>query len=235
MQYNRRFVNVVATFGRRRGPNSNAPWTPTASCLYLATETCTDNVMLFRMLWIIDTNTKLVYNIIAKDIAQYFVLRVRPSARTGSCWGDNLSVCFWYTDVARKCHTCVLFLDTWCLFLIRNPICRKWQGKWLCACSPPPFEGRKKVDLWTREPSRPPFRSLYKSGTASQSRLSRLSSVSILGRWVEMSTCVCERESVCLCVCVRIHCEVYLVLLYASDVVWMVLKCSVKTFSKPSK
>ena len=25
MQYNRRFVNVVATFGRRRGPNSNAP------------------------------------------------------------------------------------------------------------------------------------------------------------------------------------------------------------------
>lgn len=23
MQYNRRFVNVVATFGRRRGPNSN--------------------------------------------------------------------------------------------------------------------------------------------------------------------------------------------------------------------
>ena len=24
MQYNRRFVNVVATFGRRRGPNSNA-------------------------------------------------------------------------------------------------------------------------------------------------------------------------------------------------------------------
>lgn len=25
MQYNRRFVNVVQTFGRRRGPNSNAP------------------------------------------------------------------------------------------------------------------------------------------------------------------------------------------------------------------
>nr|AAX48907.1 S30-ubiquitin-like [Suberites domuncula] len=25
MQYNRRFVNVVAQFGRRRGPNSNAP------------------------------------------------------------------------------------------------------------------------------------------------------------------------------------------------------------------
>ncbi|XP_031557823.1 ubiquitin-like protein FUBI [Actinia tenebrosa] len=25
MQYNRRFVNVVATFGRRKGPNSNAP------------------------------------------------------------------------------------------------------------------------------------------------------------------------------------------------------------------
>jgi len=25
MQYNRRFVNVVATFGKRRGPNSNAP------------------------------------------------------------------------------------------------------------------------------------------------------------------------------------------------------------------
>ena len=24
MQYNRRFVNVVATFGRKRGPNSNA-------------------------------------------------------------------------------------------------------------------------------------------------------------------------------------------------------------------
>ncbi|CAH1373673.1 unnamed protein product, partial [Tenebrio molitor] len=24
IQYNRRFVNVVATFGRRRGPNSNA-------------------------------------------------------------------------------------------------------------------------------------------------------------------------------------------------------------------
>lgn len=27
MQYNRRFVNVVATFGKKRGPNSNAPWT----------------------------------------------------------------------------------------------------------------------------------------------------------------------------------------------------------------
>ena len=25
MQYNRRFVNVVAGFGKRRGPNSNAP------------------------------------------------------------------------------------------------------------------------------------------------------------------------------------------------------------------
>ncbi|CAB3979028.1 ubiquitin fubi and ribosomal S30 [Paramuricea clavata] len=25
MQYNRRFVNVVQTFGKRRGPNSNAP------------------------------------------------------------------------------------------------------------------------------------------------------------------------------------------------------------------
>ena len=25
MQYNRRFVNVVATFGKKRGPNSNAP------------------------------------------------------------------------------------------------------------------------------------------------------------------------------------------------------------------
>jgi small subunit ribosomal protein S30e len=25
MQYNRRFVNVVATFGRKKGPNSNAP------------------------------------------------------------------------------------------------------------------------------------------------------------------------------------------------------------------
>merc|ERR1712117_746642 len=25
MQYNRRFVNVVQTFGRRKGPNSNAP------------------------------------------------------------------------------------------------------------------------------------------------------------------------------------------------------------------
>lgn len=24
IQYNRRFVNVVATFGRRRGPNSNS-------------------------------------------------------------------------------------------------------------------------------------------------------------------------------------------------------------------
>ena len=34
MQYNRRFVNVVATFGRRRGPNSNAPWTPQAAELY---------------------------------------------------------------------------------------------------------------------------------------------------------------------------------------------------------
>ena len=26
IQYNRRFVNVVAGFGKRRGPNSNAPW-----------------------------------------------------------------------------------------------------------------------------------------------------------------------------------------------------------------
>lgn len=26
MQYNRRFVNVVQSFGRRKGPNSNAPW-----------------------------------------------------------------------------------------------------------------------------------------------------------------------------------------------------------------
>ena len=25
MQYNRRFVNVVATFGRKKGPNSNTP------------------------------------------------------------------------------------------------------------------------------------------------------------------------------------------------------------------
>lgn len=25
LQYNRRFVNVVATFGKRRGPNSNTP------------------------------------------------------------------------------------------------------------------------------------------------------------------------------------------------------------------
>ena len=25
IQYNRRFVNVVAGFGKRRGPNSNAP------------------------------------------------------------------------------------------------------------------------------------------------------------------------------------------------------------------
>lgn len=25
MQYNRRFVNVVQTFGKRKGPNSNAP------------------------------------------------------------------------------------------------------------------------------------------------------------------------------------------------------------------
>ena len=25
MQYNRRFVNVVTGFGKRRGPNSNAP------------------------------------------------------------------------------------------------------------------------------------------------------------------------------------------------------------------
>jgi len=25
MQYNRRFVNVVPSFGRRKGPNSNAP------------------------------------------------------------------------------------------------------------------------------------------------------------------------------------------------------------------
>ena len=55
MQYNRRFVNVVATFGRRRGPNSNAPWTSaaTCSCLYLATDTCMDNVMLFCMSWVL--------------------------------------------------------------------------------------------------------------------------------------------------------------------------------------
>lgn len=31
LQYNRRFVNVVTTFGRQKGPNSNTKWTWSAN------------------------------------------------------------------------------------------------------------------------------------------------------------------------------------------------------------
>lgn len=56
--------------------------------------------------------------------------------------------CHWVYGRNRRvplcCHTYVLFLASRWLFLIRNPICRKWQGKWVRACSPLLIERKKR-------------------------------------------------------------------------------------------